>query len=140
MEVLSRWSSSLYDKHPNLAVQEFLDTFIQPPLDRLSYENENVILLGDFNTDLLHYESHIQTREFLDKTYFRLFSPRITIPTRITPHSRTFIENIFTNTVDELSTSDNLMSSISDHLAQFVIYPEQNARKCLNEKATYKRI
>ena len=138
--MLSRWSSSLYDKHPNLAVQEFLDTFIQPPLDRLSYENENVILLGDFNTDLLHYESHNQTREFLDKIYFRLFSPRITIPTRITPHSGTFIENIFTNTVDELSVSDNLMSSISDHLAQFVIYPEQNAKKCLNEEATYKRI
>ena len=36
-------------KHPNLAIQEFMDTFLQPLLDNLSYENKNVILMGDFN-------------------------------------------------------------------------------------------
>ena len=87
-------------KHPNLAIQEFMDTF-QPLLDKLSYENKNVILMGDFNIDLLHYESHIQTREFLDKIYFGSSTPHITIPTRITPCSRTLIDNIFMNTVDE---------------------------------------
>ena len=55
--------------------------------------------------------------------------PHITILTRITPRSRTLIDNIFTNTVDETSISGNLMCSISDHLAQFIIYPEQNAKK-----------
>ena len=88
-------------KHPNLAIQEFMDTFLQPLLDNFSYENKNVILMGDFNIDLLHYESHIQTREFLDKIYFGLSTPHITIPTRITPRSRTLIDNIFMNTVDE---------------------------------------
>ena len=111
-------------KHPNLPIQELMDAFLQPLLDKLSYENKNVILLGDFNIDLLHYESHIQTREFLDKIYFGLLSPHITIPTRITPRSRTLIDNIFTNTVDEPSISGNLMCSISDHLARFLIYPE----------------
>ena len=65
--------------------------------------------------------------------------PHITILTRITPRSRTLIDNIFTNTVDETSISGNLMCSISDHLAQFIIYPEQNAKKCLNEKTKYNR-
>ena len=95
--------------------------------------------MGDSNIDLLHYESHIQTREFLDKIYFGLLSPHITIPARITSRSRTLIDNIFTNTVDEPSISGNLMCSISDHLAQFLIYPEQNANKCINEKTKYKR-
>ena len=121
-------------KNPNLAIQEFMDTFLQPLLDKLSYENKNVILLGDFNIDLLHYESHIQTKEFSDKIYFGSLTPHITIPTRVTPHSRTLIDNIFTNTVDEPSISGNLMYSISDHLAQFLIYPQQNAKKCLKEK------
>ena len=116
-------------KHPNLAVQEFMDTFLQPLLDKRFYENKNVILLGDLNIDLLHYELHIQTREFLDKIHFGSLSPHITIPTRITPDSRTLIDNIFTKTVDEPSISGNLMSSISDPLAQFLIYPEQNAKK-----------
>ena len=31
------------------------------------------------------------------------------------------------------------MCSISDHLAQFLIYPKQNAKKCLNEKTKYNR-
>ena len=116
-------------KHPNLAIQEFMDTFLQPLLDNLSYENKNVILMGDFNIDLLHYESHIQTREFLDKIYFGSLTPHITIPTRITSRSRTLIDNIFTNTVDELSISSNLMCPLSDHLAQFLIYLKQNAKK-----------
>ena len=36
-------------KHPNLAIQEFMGTFLQLLLDNLSYENKNVILMGDFN-------------------------------------------------------------------------------------------
>ena len=31
------------------------------------------------------------------------------------------------------------MCSILDHLAHFLIYLEQNAKKCLNEKTKYKR-
>ena len=116
-----------------------MNTFLQLLLDKLSYENKNVILLGDFYIDLLHYELHIQTRVFLDKIYFGSLSPHITIPTRITPRSRTLIDNIFANTVDEPSIRGNLMCSISDHLAQFLIYPEQNAKECLNEKMKYKR-
>ena len=79
IEVLSKFDKNtiigcIY-KHPNLAIQEFMDTFLQPLLDNLSYENKNVILMGDFNIDLLHYESYIQTREFLDKIYFGSLTP-----------------------------------------------------------------
>ena len=41
--------------------------------------------------------------------------------------------------MDEPSISGNLMCSISHHLAQFLIYPKQNAKKCLNKKTKYKR-
>ena len=43
-----------------------MDTFLQPLLDKLSYENKNVILMADFNIDLLNYESNIQTKYILD--------------------------------------------------------------------------
>ena len=106
-----------------------MDNFLQLLLDKVSYENKNFILLGGFNIDLLCYESHIQTREFLDKMYSGLLSPQITISTRLTPCSRTLIDYIFTNTVDDPSISSNLMCSVSDHLAEFLIYPEQNMPK-----------
>ena len=99
-----------------------MDTFLQPLLDKLSYENKNVIFLNDFNIDLPHYESHTQTRQFLDKRYFGSLTPHITIPTKITPRFRTLIDKIFTNNVDKPSISGNLMCSFFDHLAQFLIY------------------
>ena len=77
----------------------------------------NVILMADFTIDLLNYESNIQTKEILDKIYFGPLTPRITIATRIAPHSRSLTDNIFTNTVNEPSINGNLMCSISDHLA-----------------------
>ena len=106
-------------KHPNLAIQPFMDNFLQPL--NLFYENKNFILFCGFNIDLLRYKLHIQTREFLDKMYSGLLSPQITISTRITPCSRTLIDYIFTNTVDDPLISSNLMCSISDHLAEFLI-------------------
>ena len=75
------------------------NTFLQPLLDKLSYENKNIILLGDFNIALPHYESHTHTRDFLDCMYYGSLSLQITITTKITPRSRKLIDIIFTNPV-----------------------------------------
>ena len=64
--------------------------------------------------------------------YFGSLPLQIAIPTRINPHSKTLIDNIFTDAVDEPSVSGNLMRYIFDHLAFFLIHPEQNAKTCLN--------
>ena len=56
-------------KHPNLAVTEFNECYVQPLLDKLSLDKD-VILMGDFNNaDLLYYEMHKQSRDFLDKIF-----------------------------------------------------------------------
>ena len=65
-------------------------------MDKLSIENKNIILLGDFNVDILHYESNNPTKEFLDLMFSASLTPQITIPTRLTVRSRTLIDNIFT--------------------------------------------
>ena len=53
-----------------------------------------------------------------------LFVPHIIHPTRITPHSKTLIDNIFSNVPNFSQVkSGNLTLSISDHLAQFLIVP-----------------
>ena len=43
--------------------------------------------------------------------------------TRITSHSNTLIENIFSNVIDPDIISDNLTDTLSDHLPQFPIIP-----------------
>ena len=72
-----------------------------------------------------------------------LFS-QITVPTRTTPWSSTVIDNIFTNTVNESLVSGNLTLSISDHLAQFLIYPKltinNKEKKNPQHKRNYKKL
>ena len=125
-------------KHPGLTTQKFNFDYLRPLIDKLSIENKNIILLGDFNVDLLHYESNNPTREFLDLMFSASLTPQITIPTRLTVRSRTLIDNIFTNSVEENSTSGNLECCISDHLAQFLIFPNQRVLQ-QNNHTKYKR-
>ena len=125
-------------KHPGLTTQNFNFDYLQPLIDKLSIENKNIILLGGFNVDLLHYESNNSTREFLDLMFSASLTLQITIPTRSTVRSRTLIDNIFTNSVEENSTSGNLECCISDHLAQFLIFPNQRVLQ-QNNHTKYKR-
>ncbi len=48
--------------------------------------------------------------------------PIITKPSRVTCHSATLIDNIFTNNMENNIVSELHMNDISDHLPVFVIY------------------
>ena len=65
-------------------------------------------------------------------------TPQITVPTRLTVRSKTLIDNIFTNSVEENTISGNLRCCISDHLAQFLIFPSQRVLDQNNHRK-YKR-
>ena len=62
--------------------------------------------------------------------------PKITTPTR--PGSKTLIDNIFTADNIEDIISRNILTTISDHLAQFILYPMEQL-KCGNRMDIYKR-
>ena len=110
-------------KHPCLTTQDFNFDLLQPLIDKLATENKNIVFLGDFNVDLLHYESNNPTREFLDLMFFASLTPQIIVPTRLTVRSKTLIDDIFTNSVEENTISGNLECCISDHLAHFLSFP-----------------
>ena len=63
-------------------------------------------------------------------------SLQIVIATKITTCSKTLTDNIFTNSADKSSISGNLTCSISDHLAQFLIYPELKKKKKKQKQET----
>ena len=60
------------------------------------------------------------------------FLPMITKPTRITAHSATLIDNIFTNNTTVSSKSGLIISDISDHLPIFSIVFGDYLRKDSN--------
>ena len=116
-------------KHPKMDITEFTEYYMNKILEKLSFENKNVILLGDFNIDLMHYDSDNNTCNFLDTIMSNSLLPLILRPTRITTHSKTLIDNIFTNIVENEVISGNITCSISDHLSQFAIFKIQIGNK-----------
>ena len=65
-------------------------------LESIKSENKLCYLLGDYNINILNYESHEPTAYFVNSMYSFGFVPLINRPTRITQHSATIIDNIFT--------------------------------------------
>ena len=63
--------------------------------------NKHCYITGDFNLDLPKHESHSDTAQFIESLFAFSFLPTITKPTRITAHSPTLIDNIFTNNTVE---------------------------------------
>ena len=92
-------------------------------LDVIKTENKLCYLLGDYNINLLNYDSHELTADFVNSLYSYGFVPLINRPTRITPHSATIIDNIFTNNHEALIKSYQgiLVTDLSDHFPVFHI-------------------
>ena len=74
--------------------QRFLETMTRC-LEDLDRKSNELIVLGDMNFDLLKYETHPVTSEYLDLMISHGFLPGITRPTRIKHASATIIDHIF---------------------------------------------
>ena len=105
-----------------MAAREFNDTYLQNTLEKLSYENKDIILMGDFNIDILKYDTNNDSAAFLDMMYENFLLPYISSPTRVTPRSQTLIDNIFSNIIEDEIISGNITTTISDHYAQFTLF------------------
>ena len=57
--------------------------YLNPLLERLAKEKKTVFPLGDFNVDLLKYEHHKATNEFLDSLLSNMVLPYVIQPTKL---------------------------------------------------------
>ena len=105
-------------KHPKQTIPNFLDNNLLPLLEKLSYENKQILITGDFNIDLLNYNDK-NTAQFLETVFSYSYLPFIDTSTRVTAHSKTLIDNIFYNKTMVNITAGNVSFVISDHLIQF---------------------
>ena len=107
---------------PGTDFNEFSD-LLANTLDRIKKENKICYLLGDYNINLLNYDSHNATAEFADLLYANSFIPLINRPTRVSRFSATLIDNIFTNNFQNIHKSHQgiLVTEISDHFPIFHI-------------------
>ena len=69
-------------QHPCMDPGEFNGVHPHDVLEKLSNENKTVILMADFNVDLLKYDSNIDSSTFLYKMYSSFLLPYISSPSR----------------------------------------------------------
>ena len=82
--------------------------------------------MGDFNIDLLKYDTEKDSADFLDSMYASFLLPYISTPSKVTPHSKTLIDNIFSNNIKDGSILGNIVTTIFDHYAQFLLLQNLN--------------
>ena len=102
---------SIY-RPPNQNMSLFVDK-LNEILGIISKDNKHCYVISDFNSDLLHYNNHAHTQEFVDSLFSYAFYPLISKPTRITSHSATLIDNIFTNQPSKCSFSAIILNDLA---------------------------
>ena len=126
-------------KHPYMDINEFNECHMQPLLEKLSKETKTIFIMGDFNINLLNINEDENTTNFFDIMTSNLLIPFIIHPTRVTPTTKTVIDNIFSNSPNHRdSVSGNIRTFISDHYAQFLQIPFKKLYT-KNKKDRFKR-
>ena len=111
IEIINHNSKSLLccclHRHPSGDITNF-NNHISSTLRKVQKENKSLIIMGDFNINLVNYDSHPETNDFINLMVSHYLFPHILYPTRITDHSTMITENIFFNTLDFGTLSGNI--------------------------------
>ena len=129
---------SIY-RHPHDNLQKF-DNFLEymeMTLNKISNEQKDTYICGDFNSDLLKLDRVSNYKKFYEQMCSYGLLPQIIQPTRTTDNSATIVDNIFTNNMNNNKISGNIITDFSDHYTQFVsVFREKIDYKSIN---IYKR-
>ena len=102
-------------RRATIELGEFNSHYLTNLLEKLSLENKTLVLLEDFNANLLKYDIDTGISNFLDLMYSSFLLPHIVSPALTTEASATLIDNIFTNNCNSPYTSRNLVITLFDH-------------------------
>ena len=92
-----------------------------------------------FNINLLNYNDHQATNDFLDSLVSNSFIPHSLHLTRITIHSKTHIGNIFFNFISHEIMCGNITATIYDPLPQFSFVPNILSNPSTQKSNFYER-
>ena len=77
--------------------------------------------MGDFSIDLLQYDFHNPTKDCINSLISHSFLPYIHQPTRVTDHSATITDDLFSNITDYETVIGNITTMVADYFAQFLL-------------------
>ena len=122
-----------------MPINLFNSDYLKPLLHKITSEKKQILLLGDFNIDLLKCDDEPDVASFMDILGSNLILPQILLPTRVIEVSKTLIDNILSSPFDSGTISGNFCHSISDHLPQFCIFPSVNLDEIVKNGPFYRQ-
>ena len=113
--------ASIY-RHPHnlLSIYNSFLKYMENTLLTLTKENKELILCGDFNSDLLMISQNNNYNDFYELLASYGLFPYILRPTRVADNSATIVDNIFCNNLDNVKNSGVILTDFSDHYSQFL--------------------
>ena len=98
----------------------------------------DIQILSDFNVNMLNFETHGLTNDYINMLISKSFLPLITLPTRIKNQSATLIDHIWSNKVCSVYNSGIIVNSLSDHFPIFYIEEDRHKKVQLPDTVTRK--
>lgn len=121
-------------RHPNTNIKEFTDAFLSS-LDKLD-KNIKCYIFGDINICLTQYSKHNNTTSFIDGILDSKFLPYVYLPTRITDHSSSIIDHVYSNdlfTDHHFCKAGLIINDIADHCANFMLVIDNKLTKNITD-------
>ena len=117
--------TSVVYRHPRGDVKLFTE-HLENSLSKIESNSgiKHSIITGDFNIDFVKFDLNNNTNEYLNTVLKNGFVPTILLPTRVTNHACTLIDQIHylsRNNRTQIA-SGNLMTDMSDHFANFILH------------------
>ena len=103
-------------RSPSRAVEGFIELLdlINRRLDR--HSKKHILCVGDLNCDLLKHSSNENFQKLINTMAQYGFIQIVSRPTRITDHSATLIDHVYTNNIQNTLSCNVVTCNISDHL------------------------
>ena len=98
-------------------------------LDRMAAENKKCYIMGDFNLNLLEYNTNNNVREMVSLFNSKYFYNTINKPTRVSSHSATIIDHLWTNDLSSNVDNGILFSKNSDHFPTISVFKSKVSLK-----------
>ncbi len=115
--------ANIYKKHNDIneCYKELIDE-LMPLLGSLKSNNNEAILAGNFNIDLLKLNNKMFLGKFFDMLTSKRFYPKITLPLKLSNNSATLIDNfLYKLTESTIETTTGILTKkVSDHQPYFI--------------------
>ena len=119
-------------RSPSHDPQNFIDKLSEIYVNLDKNMHKNIVLLGDINIDMIQHDTDTHAQNYFNCMSQHGLIPVISRPTRITDHSMTLIDHIFTNSLSNFLKSGILKDPFADHLGVFIKISLNNSIPILN--------